>query len=64
MSRGTGWVKLVGDWLDRGAADLAPTFPPEILAAAIDAEHTAGARVAVHTFSEAAVGALVRAGVD
>jgi len=61
---GNGWVKLVGDWLDRGSEDLAPTFPPETLAAAIEAAHAVGARVAVHTFSEAAVGTLVRAGVD
>jgi imidazolonepropionase-like amidohydrolase len=61
---GNGWVKLVGDWLDRGAEDLAPTFPPETLKAAIDAAQAAGARVAVHTFGEDAVKTLVRAGVD
>jgi imidazolonepropionase-like amidohydrolase len=61
---GNGWVKLVGDWLDRGAADLAPTFAPSVLAAAIDAAHAEGARVAVHTFGEEAVGGLIRAGVD
>ena len=61
---GNGWVKLVGDWLDRSRADLGPTFEPEVLAAAIDAAHAAGARVAVHTFSEEAVSTMVRAGVD
>jgi imidazolonepropionase-like amidohydrolase len=61
---GNGWVKLVGDWLDRGVQDLAPTFPPKTLKAAIDAAHAEGARVAVHTFSEEAVQNLVRAGVD
>jgi imidazolonepropionase-like amidohydrolase len=61
---GNGWVKLVGDWLDRSSSDLGLTFAPEVLAAAIDAAHAAGARVAVHTFSEAAVATLVRAGVD
>jgi len=61
---GNGWVKLVGDWLDRSKADLGPTFSPSVLAAAIDAAHEAGARVAVHTFSEDAVSTLVRAGVD
>ena len=25
--RGDGWVKLVGDWIDRGAGDLAPEWP-------------------------------------
>jgi imidazolonepropionase-like amidohydrolase len=61
---GNGWVKLVGDWIDRGAGDLAPAFSPEEFAAAVAAAHTAGARVAVHTFSEEAVDVLVRAGVD
>jgi imidazolonepropionase-like amidohydrolase len=61
---GTGWVKLVGDWIDRAAGDLAPAFAPGEFTAAIDAAHAAGARVAVHTFSEAAVATLVRAGVD
>lgn len=61
---GNGWVKLVGDWIDREAGDLGPTFDSAVLAAAIDAAHAAGARVAVHTFSEAAVAAVVEAGVD
>jgi imidazolonepropionase-like amidohydrolase len=61
---GNGWVKLVGDWIDREAGDLGPTYDASILAAAIDAAHAAGARVAVHTFSEAAVAAVVAAGVD
>src|SRR5215470_13644879 len=61
---GNGWVKLVGDWIDRGVGDLAPAFSAEEMTAAIDAAHAAGARVAVHTFSEEAVEILVRAGVD
>ena len=61
---GNGWVKLVGDWIDRGVGDLAPAFAPERVAEAIEAAHAAGARVAVHTFSEEAVATLVRAGVD
>jgi imidazolonepropionase-like amidohydrolase len=61
---GNGWVKLVADWLDRGVADLAPTYPPDVLAAAIAVAHAAGARVAAHTFHEDAVATLVRAGVD
>ncbi len=61
---GNGWVKLVGDWIDRGVGDLAPAWEPAAMAAAIDAAHAAGARVAVHTFDEAAVAALVAAGVD
>jgi imidazolonepropionase-like amidohydrolase len=63
-TRGTGWVKLVGDWLDRDRADLGPAWDPAVMAAAVRAAQAAGARVAVHTFGEEAVSALVRAGVD
>ncbi len=61
---GNGWVKLVGDWIDRSVGDLAPAYQPDEVVAAIEAAHAAGARVATHTFSEAAVETLVRAGVD
>ncbi|WP_306215363.1 amidohydrolase family protein [Actinoplanes sp. RD1] len=61
---GTGWVKLVGDWIDRGAGDLAPSWDPATMAAAVEAAHAAGARAAVHTFSEEGVALMVRAGVD
>ena len=61
---GTGWVKLVGDWIDRSVGDLAPSWDAATMAAAVDAAHAAGARAAVHTFSEEGVEILVRAGVD
>ena len=61
---GNGWVKLVGDWIDRGVGDLAPAWDLESMAGAVAAAHAAGARVAVHTFAEESVAALVRAGVD
>ncbi|GAB3999199.1 hypothetical protein GCM10029992_27300 [Glycomyces albus] len=61
---GDGWVKLVGDWIDRTAGDLAPSFEPEVLASAIAAAHAEGAKVAVHTFSEEAVACVVEAGAD
>lgn len=61
---GDGWVKLVGDWIDRGKGDLAPSFEPEILTAAIHAAQAEGAKVAVHTFSEEAVACVVEAGAD
>lgn len=61
---GGGWIKLVGDWIDRADGDLGPTYDEATVTAAIDAAHAAGARVAVHTFSEEAVSYLVRAGVD
>jgi len=61
---GTGWVKLVGDWIDRSVGDLAPSWDPATMAAAVDAAHAAGVRAAVHTFSEEGVAQMVRAGVD
>jgi imidazolonepropionase-like amidohydrolase len=61
---GDGWVKLVGDWIDRSKGDLAPSFEPEVLAAAIRAAQAEGAKVAVHTFSEEAVACVVEAGAD
>lgn len=61
---GNGWIKLVADWLDRDIGDLAPCYDPDTTAAVIEAAHTAGARVAAHTFSEEAVSVLVHAGVD
>jgi imidazolonepropionase-like amidohydrolase len=61
---GTGWVKLVGDWIDRSVGDLAPSWDAGTMAAAVAAAHAAGARAAVHTFSEAGVEIMVRAGVD
>ncbi len=61
---GNGWVKLVGDWIDRRTGDLAPAWDPDAMAAAVAAAHAAGARVAAHLFAEESVAALVRAGVD
>jgi imidazolonepropionase-like amidohydrolase len=61
---GDGWVKLVGDWIDRGAGDLAPLWSDEVLVAAIDAAHAAGARVTAHVFGAEAIPGLVRAGID
>jgi imidazolonepropionase-like amidohydrolase len=61
---GDGWVKLVGDWIDRQAGDLAPCWPADVLRAAVERAHAAGARVTVHTFSEEALPDLLDAGVD
>ncbi|MDP9797158.1 imidazolonepropionase-like amidohydrolase [Catenuloplanes nepalensis] len=61
---GNGWVKLVGDWIDRGAGDLTPSWDAATLTAAVEAAHAAGARAAVHTFSEEGVEIMVRAGAD
>jgi imidazolonepropionase-like amidohydrolase len=61
---GNGWVKLVGDWIDRGAKDLAPAWDEATLRSAVGAAHDAGARIAAHVFGEEAVATLVRAGID
>jgi imidazolonepropionase-like amidohydrolase len=61
---GDGWVKLVGDWIDRSIGDLAPLWPDDVLVAAIDAAHAAGARVTAHVFGEDALPGLVNAGID
>jgi imidazolonepropionase-like amidohydrolase len=62
--RGDGWVKVVGDWIDRNRGDLAPCWPAETLADAVTAVHAAGARVTTHVFSREAVPDLLAAGVD
>ena len=62
--RGDGWVKLVGDWIDRGHGDLAPEWPADALAAAIGAAHEEGARVTAHTFGSDALPGLIGAGID
>lgn len=61
---GDGWVKLVGDWIEREAGDLAPCWPPEAIRAAIDAAHQAGARVTAHVFGTKALPDLITAGID
>lgn len=62
--RGDGWVKLVGDWIDRGVGDLAPLWSDDVLKAAIDAAHAEGARVTAHVFGEDALPGLINAGID
>ncbi|SDL33760.1 amidohydrolase family protein [Tessaracoccus oleiagri] len=61
---GDGWVKLIGDWIDRGVGDLAPSFPADVVARAIAVAHDEGARVTAHCFGEQSVAEIVRAGVD
>jgi imidazolonepropionase-like amidohydrolase len=62
--RSDGWVKLIGDWIDRGARDLAPLWSDDILRAAIDVAHSSGARVTAHVFGEDALPGLITAGID
>ncbi|MEU3271733.1 amidohydrolase family protein [Saccharomonospora sp. NPDC006951] len=61
---GDGWVKIVGDWIDRSQGDLAPLWPDDVLAEAIKVAHEAGARVTAHVFGEDALPGLVEAGID
>ncbi|HUE31733.1 MAG TPA: amidohydrolase family protein [Mycobacterium sp.] len=61
---GDGWIKLVGDWIDRGVGDLAPLWSDDVLAAAIDTAHAHGARVTAHVFSDEAMPGLITAGID
>lgn len=61
---GDGWVKIVGDWIDRDAGDLAPCWPVPEVTAAIAAAHEVGARVTAHCFGEQSVAELIGAGID
>ncbi|MDQ3056041.1 MAG: amidohydrolase family protein [Actinomycetota bacterium] len=61
---GDGWIKLVGDWIERGVGDLAPCWPAEAIRDAITAAHAAGARVTAHVFGAQALPDLISAGID
>ncbi|MFE4669111.1 amidohydrolase family protein [Streptomyces sp. NPDC056716] len=62
--RGDGWVKLVGDWIDREAGDLSACWPRDAVAAAITEAHRLGARVTAHCFAEDSLLDLVESGID
>ncbi|MGW8955140.1 amidohydrolase family protein [Streptomyces sp. NPDC055709] len=62
--RGDGWVKLVGDWIDREAGDLTACWPRDAVEAAIAEAHRLGARVTAHCFAEDSLRDLVEAGID
>ncbi|PPK98531.1 imidazolonepropionase-like amidohydrolase [Kineococcus xinjiangensis] len=61
---GDGWVKVVGDWIDRDTGDLAPCWPAATLRAAAEAAHAEGARITAHQFGEEGVEELLDAGFD
>ena len=61
---GDGWVKLVGDWIDRDRGDLGPCWPADVLRTAIEAAHQEGARVTAHVFAEDSLPDLLAAGID
>ncbi|WP_329458464.1 amidohydrolase family protein [Streptomyces sp. NBC_01497] len=62
--RGDGWVKIVGDWIDREAGDLTACWPRGAVEAAIAEAHRLGARVTAHCFAEDSLRDLVEAGID
>ncbi|WP_055627589.1 amidohydrolase family protein [Streptomyces hirsutus] len=62
--RGDGWVKLVGDWIDRDLGDLSACWPRGAVEAAIAEAHRLGARVTAHCFAEGSLRDLVEAGID
>jgi imidazolonepropionase-like amidohydrolase len=61
---GDGWVKLVGDWIDREVGDMTPLWPVAILTEAVAAAHRAGARVTTHAFGRRALVDALDAGFD
>ena len=61
---GDGWVKLVGDYIDRDLGELAPLWPDDILKEAMRVAHDAGARVTAHVFGSSALPGLIEAGID
>ncbi len=61
---GDGWVKLVGDWIDREAGDLAPLWTRAQLDAAVAAAHESGARITAHVFGYDALPDIIGAGFD
>jgi imidazolonepropionase-like amidohydrolase len=62
--RGDGWVKLVGDWIDREVGDLTACWPRGAVEKAIAVAHEEGARVTAHCFAEDSLRPLVEAGID
>ncbi|MEX1907426.1 amidohydrolase family protein [Janibacter sp. Y6] len=61
---GDGWIKLVGDWIDREVGDLTPCWPVDVLTEAIAAAHEEGSRVTAHCFGEQSLHDFAAAGTD
>jgi imidazolonepropionase-like amidohydrolase len=62
--RGDGWVKIVGDWIDREVGRLTPSWPGEAVRAAVAEAHAQGVRMTAHVFGEDALPDLIGAGID
>lgn len=58
-----GWVKLIGDWPQRGRGPVI-SFGEEALTQACEIARAAGARVAIHAMAPGTPSQAVRAGVD
>lgn len=61
---GDGWVKLVGDWIDRKVGDLGTCWPLDVLSEAVAVAHAEGAKVTAHCFAEQSLHDFVEAGTD
>lgn len=61
---GDGWVKIVGDWIDRESGDLTPCWPREAVAAALAVAHEEGARMTAHCFGQEVLHDLAAVGID
>ncbi|HJU81417.1 MAG TPA: amidohydrolase family protein [Acidimicrobiia bacterium] len=61
--RSGGWVKLIGDWPQKGRGPVI-NFSEEALAKACQVAHQAELRVAIHTMGPDTPGMAVRAGCD
>ncbi|MDR1633619.1 MAG: amidohydrolase family protein [Bifidobacteriaceae bacterium] len=63
---GDGWVKLVGDWIDRSMPepDLALLWPDDKLIEAVERAHELNARVTTHVFSAEGAAQALRCGLD
>ncbi|MDR2380184.1 MAG: amidohydrolase family protein [Bifidobacteriaceae bacterium] len=63
---GDGWVKLVGDWIDRSLPepDLALLWPDDRLSEAVARAREVGARLTIHVFSAAGAAQALRCGLD
>lgn len=57
------WAKVIGDWPGPGGR-MEVNYGPEALAAAARRVHAAGARIAVHATTAAAIETAIEAGVD
>lgn len=64
FEKGDGWIKIVGDWIDRSVGDTTPLWPRQVLIDAVAGVHDVGGKVTVHTFATETVDDLLEAGVD